>query len=167
MRREQREQLYAAAPPIQKGYRSVVAMIHMMVASCCIGVGLREEDSVCSASFGNLLVIVGFTELVQAGLCVYLVLRDIGIEGEHARTCILLIDVRYTHHPIQPHIHRITYGTIHLISRPANCWHKALSCGVTTPLSLWGLLTLECALCHRSFYGFWWRMSCSWTSAQI
>jgi hypothetical protein len=100
MRREQREQLYATAPPIQKGYRSVVAMIHMMVASCCIGVGLREEDNVCSASFGNLLVIVGFTELVQAGLCVYLVLRDIGIEGEHARTCILLIDVRQT--PIRP-----------------------------------------------------------------
>jgi hypothetical protein len=65
----------------------------MEADALCDQVGLREEDSMCQATFGSLLVIAGFAQLVQACVCVYLVLNHVGIEGEEPRTCLFLIEV--------------------------------------------------------------------------
>ena len=70
--------------------------IHPLAATSLMAsrqVGMREEDSQCQATFGSLLVVVGCAQLLQSGLGAYMVVQEVGIEGEEPRTCILLVEV--------------------------------------------------------------------------
>ena len=79
--------------PIKPWFRAAVAMIQMLVGSCCIQVGLKEEDLQCQATFCSLLVVCGLVQLVQSGVGVYMISRQVGAVGEEPRAVLWFLEV--------------------------------------------------------------------------
>ena len=70
-----------------------MSLVQLLVGGCCIQVGLKEEDMQCQATFCLLLVVCGIVQLAQCCAGLYMIIRQVGAEGEEPRAVLWFLEV--------------------------------------------------------------------------
>jgi len=84
--------LIETAVPVKRWFRSMIALVQLIVGGICIQVGMREEDTVCQATFCSLLILCGFFQIIHSFVGMRSVIRRLGTEAEETRMILWCVE---------------------------------------------------------------------------
>ena len=86
------EALIETAIPVKRWFRAIISLVQLVVGGICIQVGMREEDTVCQATFCSLLILSGVFQIVHSFVGMRFVIRRLGTEAEETRMILWCVE---------------------------------------------------------------------------
>uniref|UniRef100_A0A7S4KQG5 Uncharacterized protein n=1 Tax=Guillardia theta TaxID=55529 RepID=A0A7S4KQG5_GUITH len=86
------EVLIETAIPVKRWFRAIISLVQLVVGGICIQVGMREEDTVCQATFCSLLILSGVFQIVHSFVGMRFVIRRLGTEAEETRMILWCVE---------------------------------------------------------------------------